>query len=218
MKLEALRELALQRQSTRIAGYACIGDFHDGLYECNHISPWTKSGCNTDSAIMIIGQDWSSCDHLNQNPPDHSTVHFGFNPDLPTNRNLNQLLERHLGVTRAECYLTNLFPFIKSGTASANIKMSDMVECARRFTVNEIVIVSPRIAVCLGLQTFNAMMRAAGLKGSPKMDEAVDSPFKIANTMVYCVAHPGVLGTNNRNRVAGTVERDWDRLAQSMQR
>ncbi len=218
MKQESLKALALQRRYTRIEGYACIGDFHNGLYECDHISPWTKSGCNIDTDIMIIGQDWSSCDHLSQNPPDQTTAHLGFNPNLPTNQNLNQLLERHLGVTRSECYLTNLFPYVKSGNASANIQMNDMVDCAKRFTLKEIEIVCPKIAVCLGLQTFKALMRAVGLRGSPKMDDAIASSFKFTNTMIHCVAHPGVLGTNNRNRVAGRVDRDWDRLAQSMRR
>jgi len=213
MKQEALLELSRQRRSARLEGYACIGDFHNGLYECDHISPWTKSGCNMDADIMVIGQDWSSSEVLAADPPDSSTVKLGFNPKFPTNKNLNMLLERHFGVTRAECYLTNLFPFIKSGNATASIKMRDMAYCAKWYTLEEIRIVSPKIAICLGLQTFKAMMRATDRKGSLKMDDAIASPFLFETTKIHCVAHTGVLGTNNRNRVPGRVDRDWQNLA-----
>jgi hypothetical protein len=75
MKTEALLQLARLRQSTRFDGYASIGDFHNGIFECEHVSPWTKSGCNVDAEIMIVGQDWSSSDALDRDPPDlHSAA------------------------------------------------------------------------------------------------------------------------------------------------
>ena len=40
------------RQSFRLDGYAYIGDFHGGIFECDHVSPWTKSGCNVDAEIV----------------------------------------------------------------------------------------------------------------------------------------------------------------------
>ncbi|MCP4100602.1 MAG: hypothetical protein GY750_04130 [Lentisphaerae bacterium] len=162
---------------------------------------------------MVIGQDWSSSEVLAADPPDYNTVELGFNPKFPTNKNLDRLLERHFGVGRGECYLTNLFPFIKIGNATANIKMRDMAYCAKRYTLEEIRIVSPKVAICLGLKTFIAMMRATDRKGSPKMDEAIAAPFLFETTMIHCVAHTGALGTNNRNLVPGRVASDWQNLA-----
>ncbi len=214
MKTEALLQLARLRQSARLDGYASIGDFHDGIFECDHVSPWTKSGCNVDAEIMIVGQDWSSSDALGRDPPDLHSAALGFSPKFPTNSNLDDLLERHFGLNRAECYLTNLFPFIKPGNASTGIPLKDLVVSAQRFTLSEVQIVSPQLVICLGRRTFLALMRAVGLKGSPKMDQAVNSPFEFANAMIHCVAHTGALGMNNRGR--GQVEKDWQQLAASM--
>jgi len=66
MKTEALIELAKLRQSTRLEGYLGIGDFHDGLFECDHVSPLTKSGSNADAVVMVVGQDWASADFLSR--------------------------------------------------------------------------------------------------------------------------------------------------------
>jgi restriction system protein len=160
---------------------------------------------------MIVGQDWSSSEALGSDPPDLHSATLGFSPKFPTNRNLDNLLEHHFGLDRSECYLTNLFPFIKPGKASSGIPLRVLVESARQFTLPEVKIVSPRLVICLGLRTFVAMMRATSLKGSPKMDQAVNSPFEFANTMIHCVAHTGALGMNNRGR--GQVEKDWQQLA-----
>lgn len=214
VKAGALLHLARLRQSTRLDGYASIGDFHDGIFECDHVSPWTKSGCNVDAEIMIVGQDWSSSDALDRDPPDLHSAALGFSPKFPTNSNLDDLLERHFGLKRADCYLTNLFPYIKRGKASAQIPLKDLVASARRFTLPEVQIVSPRLVICLGLGTFVALMRAIGLKGSPRMAQAVNSPFEFAGAVVHCVAHTGALGMNNRGR--GQVERDWQQLATSL--
>lgn len=211
MKNGALLSLARQRQSSRFNGYAAVGDFHDGIYECDHVSPWTKSGSNVDAEVMVVGQDWSSSDSLGATSPDLNSVMYGFSPKFPTNANLDALLKRHLRLARADCYLTNLFPYIKYGGPSANIPFKDLVACAKRFTLPEIEIVAPELVICLGLRTFTALMRATGIKGSPKMDEAVKNPFKHGCSMIFCVAHTGALGMNNRGRQQ--VEVDWQEIA-----
>ena len=158
MKNEALLRLARLRQSFRLDGYAAIGDFHDGIFECDHVSPWTKSGGNVDAEIMVVGQDWSSSDALAKGPPSLARAKLGFNPLLLTNTNLDDLLQRHFGLTRAECYLTNLFPYIKPGNASAPIPLKDLVVCAKKFTLQEIRIVSP-VSDLSGEQVIERMRR-----------------------------------------------------------
>ena len=64
------------------------------------------------------------------------------------------------------------------------------------------------------VRTFVSLMRAVSLKESPKMDQAVNTPFKFANTMIHCVAHTGAFGMNNRG--GDQVEEDWQQLAASM--
>ena len=118
---------------------------------------------------MIVGQDWLGSKQLENDPPDPYIVRCGFDPKFPTNKKLDHLLECHFGVKRDTCYLTNLFPYIKKGGAGVRIPLKDLIECARRFTLREFEIVSPRLVVCLGLATFVALWRAAGgRRWSPK--------------------------------------------------
>ncbi len=219
-KSKALRQLACKRKSTRLDGYACIGDFHDGAYECKkYVSPWTKSGCNLDAEVMVVGQDWASADTLMGNGrPDPVRAQFGLNPKSPTNRNLDRRLREHLGLDRADCYLTNMFPFVKPGKKKARIRQRKMERCAREFTLEEVRIVAPRLVLCLGLETFRAFRRAAGLKKPRNMDEAVGSPFDFEGSTVYCVAHVGAQGENTRNRGRDRdqVAADWQRIASSL--
>ena len=211
-KSKALLDLARLRQSTRRAGYRAIGAFHNGLFECDHVSPWTKSGHNVDATVMVVGQDWSSADVLARDPPDLKVAHLGFDAKFPTNANLDDLLQRHFGLTRKQCYLTNLFPYIKRGHASAAIPMKDLLWAAQTFTLPEIRIVSPRLVICLGVRTFRALSRAVGAKGLPTLDEAINSAFNYEGTTIHCVAHTGALGMNNRGKPQVGV--DWARIAE----
>ena len=91
-----LKALARTRRETDLAGlfgknaplYSHIGDFHGGVYECDDVSPWTKSGGDVDADFMIVGQDWSSYTQL-EKPVNRHIVDYGFDPDFPTNRNLD---------------------------------------------------------------------------------------------------------------------------------
>src|SRR5688500_8056665 len=120
---------------------------------------------------MVIGQDWASADMLAKRP--ERVAELGYDPKLLTNRNLDDLLKRHLGLQRRDCYLTNLFVFIKSGIASASIRFADLAWSAKNFTVPQIEIIVPKLVICLGLRTFRALTRAAGLPAPTATDMAI---------------------------------------------
>lgn len=210
-KLKALRALAEKRKSTKREGFRCLRDIHGGFYECNHVSPWTKSGRNVDAAVMIVGQDWSSYEALANKPPDPIVAKCGFDKNFPTNQTLDDLLQEHFGLRRSDCYLTNLFVLVKDGRASALIPMKDLVWSAEEFTIEEIRIVAPRLVICLGLRTFRALARAAQQRPPRTLNEAIKAPFELGSSQVHCVAHTGALGTKNRGRPR--VASDWNRLA-----
>ncbi len=56
-KVQKLLQLARKRQSIRYDGYASIGDYDNGLWECDYISPYSKSAHNEDAEVVIILQD-----------------------------------------------------------------------------------------------------------------------------------------------------------------
>jgi restriction system protein len=216
-KCDQLRQLALERQRDRWPGYRCIGDFHDGAYECEFVSPYTKSARNHDAAIFVLLQDWSSEDRLS-GPLDRDAIEYGLTPSLPTNRRLNQLLGRFLDVALADTYATNLFPFIKPGSLSARIPFKDLVRAAREYALLQISIVSPRLVICLGVNTFRAIQQATDRSPSTNLASAIASPFEFGNIMVWCQAHPGGLGQAGRNRGnPNRVAQDWDAMRQAFE-
>lgn len=212
-KHACLRELARLRQKTRWPGYKCIGDYHDGLYECEFVSPYTRRACNVDAEVMILLQDWS-CDEVLRGPVLAERLTLGHDPRRATNKRLKDLLCQHFRLELSDVYATNVFPFVKPGAMSASIPMRDLARAAREFALPQIEIVEPRLAVCLGKAAFDAVALAAGRRRTGSLAEAIDLPFEIGRTQVWCQAHTGPLGTNARNRNrADQVARDWARMA-----
>ena len=209
-KSHALIKLCQLRQSSRWPRYNALADYHNGVYECNFVSPYTRSAGNTDAELMVMLQDWAS-DEVLRGEVLEERVRLGHDPARITNRRLKELLQGHFGLGLAEVYATNLFPFIKRGRMSSAIPFRDLVRAAREFGWPQVEIVRPRTLVCLGLGTFSAMGVAAGRPRATRLDEAIDLPFTHGGVRVWCQAHTGQQGTNMRN--AGGVDRvagDWE--------
>jgi hypothetical protein len=208
-----LLELGRLRQESRWPGYKCIGDYHGGVYECDFVSPYTRSAHNVDAEVMILLQDWSSDDVLS-GPYLHARRTVGHDPDRATNKRLKELLHRYFELELKDVYATNVFPFVKLGAMNRSIAMRDLVRAAREFALPQIEIIGPRLAVCLGKAAFDAVALAAGHRRTKSLAEAIASPFEIGRTLVWCQAHTGQLGTLARNRTgADQVARDWTRMA-----
>jgi restriction system protein len=214
-KQDLLLKLAQKRKTTSWIGYGQIGDYHDGAYECDFVSPITKSAGNVDAEIFILLQDWSSDEPLLRplNPDD---VRYGLTPTWPTNKKLIELLRYHFGLMLKDVYATNLFPFIKRGDASSSIPMRDLVQAAQEFALPQIRIVRPKLVVCLGFDTFNAIRRACGHKPAQLSEEAIASPFTHDKSRIWCQAHTGARGQNNRGRER--VEEDWRKMKMEFSR
>jgi hypothetical protein len=208
-KQDLLLALAQKRKTTRWSGYGQIGDYHNGAYECDFVSPYTKSAGNVDAEIFVILQDWSSDESL-CGSLDTDCVHYGLTRTLPTNKRLIELLRRYFGVELEDVYATNLFPFIKKGGMSSSIAMRDLIRASQEFALPQIRIVRPKLVVCLGHDTFNAVRRACGHKRVQRMNEAIASPFTLDESRIWCQAHTGGRGQNNRGREQ--VEEDWRKM------
>ena len=211
-KKTQLLELGKLRRSARWPGYKCIGDYHDGAYESDFVSPYTKTAGNINADIMVILQDWWSDDGMS-GPLNEDSAKLGYCRWVVTNQNLKQLLSDHFEVGLEQVYGTNLFPFIKLGKKNSSIKSSDMTRAAREFALPQIRIVNPRLVISIGIETFNALRKACELPTCDTTSDAIDSPFEIGSTRVWCQSHTGQLGRNNRNK--GGVDRvsdDWKKM------
>ena len=217
-KKRKLKALAAKRKQARWKGYRGIGSYHCGKYECDHVSPYTKSAGNVDADIFVMLQDWSSHKDLNRGFSRDIQRH-GYTPNFPTNVRLIELLKSVFGVELSNTYATNLFPFVKQGPMNARIPASDMRRAAREFAIPQVEIVSPKIVICLGLPTFRAMQAECGERRSRSIPDALANPFSLGSSEVWCQAHTGGLGRATRNR--GGVDRvtaDWRRMKRRFDR
>lgn len=96
---------------------------------------------------------------------------------------------------------------------SERIPQADLVAAAQQFALPQIRIVKPKLLICLGLVTFNALRRGCDLNPLWPFSVAIENPFNIGPTRVWCQAHTGRLGQNNRNRGGvSRVPNDWRRM------
>ena len=207
-KHRELKALATKRQRARWPGYKGIGDYHNGVYECPYVSPYTKTAGNVDADIMVVLQDWTSDEDIRRDV-DSDAVTYGYTRALHTNRNLVRLLEEHFDTALTDIYGTNLFPFIKMGHMGSSIPRGDLVRAAREFALPQITIVRPKLVICLGLATFNALREACGHEPVYPLEAAIQSPFSLGATRIWCQAHTGARGQNNRNSGVKRVPNDW---------
>ena len=111
------------------------------------VSPYTKSA-NRSGGFAFVLQDWASEDGLRDFNPAIQT--HGRTPKLLTNMRLEALLGRVLGVSLAEVYVTNAFPFVKKGTMSGALPMHDVRDAARTFLARELQLTKPTQVFALG--------------------------------------------------------------------
>ncbi len=207
-KTKALRRLATKRKRTRMKGYRTLGDYKGGRYDCNYVSPWSKSAHNVNAKVMIVGHDWSSEEWM-RGPVDKQSAERGYSDRFPTNRNLFDLLKRHFDLCFSDVYATNAFPFIKKGNSQGSISHRDLQWAVCKFLLPQIEIIQPVIVICLGKATFNAVRGACGEAKISKLDDAIKKHFS-RNPMIFAVAHTGSLTTNLRGR--RQIDRDWAAL------
>jgi len=206
--------LAKKRQENIPSGYKGIGQYRNGIYECDYVSPYTKSANNINADIMFLLQDWSSDDCL-QSDPTPRELELGYTPDLPTNINLKRLLEKYFGVVDLrETYGTNLFPFIKPGGISAGIPFKALIQAAKDFAIPQIDIVKPKLVICLGTSVYNSILCALGLPLHKTLADSIANPIFYNSILVHAQSHPGGMGRAKRNKGGiDRVSQDWENMA-----
>src|SRR5438067_2373110 len=196
-KRAELLALARLRQATRWSGFKCIGDYEGGAYECDFVSPYTKTAGNINAEIMVMLQDWSSDGSLSKGFDEDSAT-LGYSRHVVTNQNLIRRLDETFGLTLPDIYATNLFPFIKLGLMNASIPRRDLIRAAHDFAIPQIRIVNPQLVICLGVNTFNALRRVCGASQWLSRASAIEAPFALpgTDTRIWCQAHTGLQGQN----------------------
>lgn len=171
-KLEALKKLGEKRKSADLTllkteAYHLSAIEGCAFLDSEYVSPYTKTAGNVDAKVMIVLQDWASVDALLEpgwlaTEEAQTCAKLGYTPTMLTNKRLENLLSETFGLTFANIFITNLFPFIKAGGISAPLRYVDLVYCAREFCLPQIDIVQPRIVICTGAFVASAVAEALG--------------------------------------------------------
>lgn len=211
-KKTGLLELARKRQADDLSDFkGSYRHLRELDCECDHVVPWTISACNVDADLMLIAQDWASEDFLaNLNDEDRRLQKLlGQVPRLDTNKNLARKVLPQFGLTFADTYATDVFAFVKHGAMTARISFTDLTLSGARYTLPQIEIVRPKMVICLGSASFNAVRRAILEQGSGNAFRPNRRWMRLADAWQvldphhtsYCgipifgVAHPGGTGT-----------------------
>ena len=191
-----------------------IGKYQAGAYELVYVSPYTKSAKNVDAEVALVLQDWDS-DKALRGPLDCDAQILGYTSTMPTNVNLIALLRRHLDLSLAETFATNLFPFIKGGARNNDIPARLMREATEEFGMPQIQVIRPKLVICLGISVFNSFRRFHHKKLVESVGKGIESPFSDGQRWYWCQSHPGQLGFINRESRGrhGQVAADWETMA-----
>lgn len=220
-KQTAMAMLVAKRRAAAGGRYHHLHLYDGGSWDCDFVGPWTKSACRLDAALMIIGQDWASEDYLRRN--DDAKKHAdraltGQDAHLATNRNLKRLLSQHFGLCFSQTYATNVLVFIKPGAMSSHVPTKDLHDCAAAYTLPQLDIVKPRMALCLGANTFNSVRSALGLAPLRLQEASISTAHtRMGGTEIYGVPHTGSWGTKNAGGLQA-VEAIWADLARRFHR
>ena len=215
-KNNALLDLAIKRKQTEPpTGSTRIGDYYNGIYECDYVSPFTRGANNVNAEIFVLLQDWSSHNDMIKPITDlakqQEELLMGYTPNQRTNKKLKELLDRHFHITIADTYGTNLYPFVKPDDMSSFILQNDLEWAAEQFALPQIKIVAPKIVICLGIKTFNALRSVCGEKQVESVEEGINEHFPFNSASVWLQAHTGFHGQYNRNHGGvDKVNSDWE--------
>ncbi len=96
---------------------------------------------------------------------------------------------------------------------SSPVPRQDLIQAAKSFGLPQIEIVNPKIVICIGLATFNALRKAIYPKcRNLDLDGAIKlSPrLEFEHSKIFCQAHTGYWG--QRNRKKEIVKDDWSKM------
>lgn len=212
-KHEKLLALGRKRRNAPLPeGCHSIGEYENGAYESEYVSPYTKSAHNADAEVSIMLQDWASHESL-IGKFDRDAATLGYSSSSRTNINLIALLCVHFNLSLSKTFATNLFPFVKTGAMNAGIPVRLLNKATEDFAMPQVMIVGPKLLICLGKEVFNAVRRFHKHDAVRTVGDGIDNPFQVGETWYWCQSHTGSQGTNQRT--ARQVAKDWKRMAEN---
>jgi uracil-DNA glycosylase len=212
----AYRNLVQSRKNC----YLCKGltnpaEYDNGIFDSDHIGPWSRWQGNLNTQLLIIGQDWGDTGYFQRNGG-HEVDN---NPSNKTIRELLASIEIPIGPPSASnlgmssIFLTNAILCLKEGGLGAEVKREWFNNCGHHFLKPLIEIISPKVVVSLGKYAYETISKLYNLPKMPFRD-AVDrqggihlSKGVVPLPVYHC--SPRVLHTHRR---LAQQKSDWQRI------
>jgi DNA polymerase len=191
-----------------------------GVFDTDHMSPWTASLGDLDARIMVIGQDWGD-----QRAFEKQAGHDWLSS--ATNRMLRTLMasaginvpDTDRGGTSG-VFLTNaVLCFRTAGGCQGPVQSQWFQNCGSRFLRPQIELVNPEAVVCLGQRAHGAVLAAYGLPPVRDWRAAVEGSGVAlpGGPLAYAVYHCGQRILNTHRNESAQL-RDWQRVGTMMAR
>jgi uracil-DNA glycosylase len=186
-----------------------------GVWDAEHIGPWSRWQGNLNAAVMVVGQDWGSEGYFTDNrgcdKPNSDTS--SFLTKLLASIDVNVSGPTELDGFLGAAFFTNAILCLKAGDRmSGRVKARWLSNCGTRFLRPSIELISPRVLISLGVGAYRAIARLYGLPKARFVD-AVDRPdgwVLSEATRYFPMFHCGPLGLVNRRREA--QQDDWGKV------
>jgi DNA polymerase len=212
----AYRNLVQSRKICHLCkGLTNPAEYDNGIYDSEHIGPWSRWQGNLNTQLMIIGQDWGDTGYFLR----YRGHERDNNPSNKTIRELLASIEIPLGPPStseggsSSIFLTNAILCLKEGGLGATVKWEWFNNCSHHYLKPLIEIISPKVVVSLGKYAYETICQIFNLQKKSFRD-AVDQQVGIPlskNVVFLPVFHcsPRVLHTH---RGLAQQKSDWQRI------
>jgi uracil-DNA glycosylase len=215
-----------RRKCHKCQGLTNPADIEEGIYDSNHIGPWSRWQGNLESKVLVVGQDWGTVKWFVDYRGRESRSKDGEMAYNPTNDNLIKLLHS-IGIdierqplvdTEGIIFFTNPILCLKSGNLGSKVKKKWYDICGKEFLRPLIEdCIKPEVVIALGKYARDCVLDAFDVSKDnnyrgPMEQSIKESPkgIQIVNFRLYPVFHCG--SNSNINRPFDVQLVDWERI------
>ena len=204
------------RACTRLINPA---DCDGGVYDSDHIGPWSQWQGNLNADLLIVGQDWGDTRYFTDNQ--------GREKAQNTTNEVLQSLLWSIGIEipapgagdvgGGPCFFSNAVLCLKQGGMQAKVDSDWFANCAARFLRPTIDLVEPKVVVTLGKWAYMAV-RAAYVLPRVAFRKAVERSegFQLAAGVTYVPVYHCGRRILNTHRPIEQQLRDWQRVRRAL--
>jgi DNA polymerase len=193
-------------------------DCQGGIYDSDHIGPWSLWQGNLNAAVVVVGQDWGDTRYFIDNAGHDK-------PGNPTNETLRKLL-RSIGIdiavpTAADAgggtiFLTNTVLCLKNGGMQSKVGPQWFPTCGARFLRPTIDLIAPKVVVTLGEWAYRAVTAAYDLRRATFRRAVESDDCALSGGIRYIPMYHCGARILNTHRPFEQQRRDWDRVRRSL--